>query len=178
MHRGILIIDSTVISTNSSDRVHQVMIIMINLHNTVMLTLLCTVSTTLVTVQPYSTPISSLTIFIIVRSLVTWYTSLTTIEGLVSLITYLPSVKLLPSVLLQLTDGIGAPVAVQVIVTLSPSLTLTIAGVVAVGWAIMVIIIHKDIYAFHTCYCSYILFIYDIMSESQPLLLYTYIGIS
>ena len=112
--------------------------IMINLHNTVMLTLLCTVSTTLVTVQLYSTPISPLTIFIIVRFLVTWYTSLTIIEELVSLITYLLSVKPLPSVLLQLTDGTGTPVAVQVIVILSPSLTLTTAGIIAAGWAIIV----------------------------------------
>ena len=111
---------------------------MINLHNTVMLTLLCTVSTTLVTLQPYSTPISALTIFIIVRLLVTWYTSLTTIGELVSLITYLLSVKLLPSALLQLTDGTGTPVAVQVIVTLSPSLTLTMAGIIAIGWAVTV----------------------------------------
>ena len=125
---------------------------MINLHNTIMLTLLCTVSTTLVTVQPYSTPISSLTIFIIVRSLVTWYTSLTTIEELVSLITYLLSVKLLPSALLQLTDGTGTPVAVQVIVILSPSLTLTVAGIVAVGWAIMVKHhLCNHCIGFHTC---------------------------
>ena len=100
-----------------------------------MVTLLCTVFTTLVTVQPYN-PASSLMIFIIVRFLVTWYTSLTTIEQLISLITYLLSVKLLPSALLQVTDGTGTPVAVQVIVILSPSIEVTIAGVVvAVGWA-------------------------------------------
>ena len=100
-----------------------------------MVTLLCTVFTTLVTVQPYIAPISALTIFIIVRFLVTWYTSLTTIVELVSLITYLLSVKLLPSALLQVTDGTGTPVAVQVIIKLSPSLGLTIAGVVTLGWA-------------------------------------------
>ena len=101
-----------------------------------MLTLLCTVFTTLVTVQPYIAPASSLMIFIIVRFLVTWYTSLTTIEELISLITYLLSVKLLPSTLLQVTDGTGTPVAVQVIVILSPSIEVTIAGVaLAVGWA-------------------------------------------
>ena len=100
------------------------------------MTLLCTVLTTLVTVQLYIAPASSVMIFIIVRILVTWYTSLTTIEELISLITYLLSVKLLPSALLQVTDGTGTPVAVHVIVTLFPSIKVTIAGVVvAVGWA-------------------------------------------
>ena len=66
-----------------------------------------------------------------------WYTSLTITEELVSLIKYLLSVKLLPFALLQLTDGAGIPVAVQVILILSPSLTFTIAGVVAVGRAIL-----------------------------------------
>jgi len=102
-----------------------------------MVTLLCTVSTTLVTLQPYCTPVSALTIFIIVMSLVTWYKPLTTIGELVSLITYLlSSVKLFPSAIVQLTDGTGTPVAVQVIVILSPSLGLTTAGIVAVGRAI------------------------------------------
>ena len=98
-----------------------------------MVTLLCTAFTTLVTVQPYIVPISALTIFIMVRFLVTRYTSLTITAELVSLITYLLSVKLLPSALLQVTDGTGTPVAVQVIVMLSPSLGLTVTGVVAVG---------------------------------------------
>ena len=100
-----------------------------------MVTSLCTVFTTLAPLQLYIAPISALTIFIIVRFLVTWYTSLTTIVELVSLITYLLSVKLLPSALLQVTDGTGTPVAVQVIIKLSPSLGLTIAGVVTLGWA-------------------------------------------
>ena len=120
-----------------------------NLHNTLsMMTSLRTVSTTLVTVQPYIAPISALTIFLIVRFLVTWYTSLTIIVELVSLITYLLSAKSLLSALLQVTDGTGTPVAVQVIVIVSPSVGLTIAGVVvAMGWATllkkhMIIIIH------------------------------------
>ena len=88
-----------------------------NLHNTLlMVTSLCTVFTTLVTVQRYIIPISALTIFIIVRLLVTWYTSLTIIVELILPITYLLSVKLLPSALLQSTDGTGTPLAVQVIV--------------------------------------------------------------
>jgi len=103
-----------------------------------MVTLLCTVSTTLVTVQPYCTPMFALTIFIIVMFLVTWYTPMTTIGKLVSLITYLPSlVKLLSSALVQLTDGTGIPVAVQVIDILSPSLGLTIDGIAAVGLAML-----------------------------------------
>ena len=98
-----------------------------------MVTLLCTAFTTLVTVQPYIVPISALTIFIMVRLIVTRYILLTITAELVSLITYLLSVKLLPSALLQVSDGTGTPVAVQVIVMLSPSLGLTVTGVVAVG---------------------------------------------
>jgi len=102
-----------------------------------MVALLCTVSTTLVTVQPYCTPVSALTILITVMFLVTWYTPFTIIGELVSLITYLSSVKLLPSTVVQLTDGTGTPVDVQVIVILPPSLGVIIAGVViAVGRAI------------------------------------------
>ena len=94
---------------------------MINLHNTVMLTLLCAVPIPLVTKQLYSIPVSSLTIFIIVRFLVTWYISLTTTDELVLLITYRLSVKLLPFALAQLTDGTDIPAAAQVIVIFSPS---------------------------------------------------------
>ena len=110
---------------------------MINLHNTVMLTLLCAVPCPLVTVQLYSIPVSSLTIFMIVRLLETWYLSFTITDELLLLITYLLSVKLLPFAVLQLTDGTDTPVAVQVIVMFSSSLTVTVVGVVAVGWAIL-----------------------------------------
>ena len=108
--------------------------IIFNLLNTLlMVMLLCTVFTSSLTIQPYIFPISALTIFNMVRFLVTWYKSLTITAELVSLITYLLSVKLLPSALLQVTDGTCTPVAVQVIVMLSPSLGLTVTGVVAVG---------------------------------------------
>ena len=110
------------------------------LNSLMMVTLLCTVSTTLDTVQVYTAPTSSITKLIIVRFLVTWYvslkfTSVTTTVELVLLITYLLSVKLLQSALHQVIDGTGTPVAVQVIVILSPSAGLTSDGVVTVGWA-------------------------------------------
>ena len=103
-----------------------------------MVTLLCTVPTTLDTVHTYTAPTSVATKLMIVRFLVTWYVSLesisvTTIVELVSLKTYLLSVKLLLSALLQVTNGTGTPVAIQVIVILSPSAGLTVTGVVAVG---------------------------------------------
>ena len=103
-----------------------------------MVTLLYTVPTTLDTVQVYTAPTSAITKLIIVRFLVTWYVSLksisvTTMVELVLLITYLLSAKLLSFVLFQVTDGNGTPVAIQLIVILSPSAGLTAAGVVAVG---------------------------------------------
>ena len=61
-----------------------------------------------------------------------------TIVELVSLIAVLKSVKLLPTALLQVIDGTGTSVAVQVIVTLSCSAGLTTAGVVAVSSATIV----------------------------------------
>ena len=121
-----------------------------------MVTLLCTVFTTLDTVQVYTVPTSPITKLIIVRFLVIWYvslksTSVTTTVELVLLITYLLSVvKLLPSALHQVIDGTGTPVAVQVIVILSPSAGLTADGVVTAGWA-------TNVY-------TYVLVIFDIKS--------------